>query len=736
MTLSLPSPSYSLYDRLAEGARSWIDAHGWVDFSEIQSMAMPALLDGRGGLLVAPTASGKTEAALLPILTRVIEQRTLPIAILYVAPLRALINDQARRIAKIVEECSLSSAWWHGDLPHNERLRIVRRPPHALLTTPESIEVLLSSDSYGHGALLGNVRFVLIDEIHAFADGDRGAQLVSLLQRLEIGQKAPPVRIALSATVGEPQIVANWIRSANLDAPPIDVFCEQGTKGRRLGVGLIPELRDETLTKAARKLISGERLADVLAKQALGVRLIIFVPSRAKAEELTVGLRERNIDALIHHGSLDVTQRRATEDRFRQDGPKAIVATSTLELGIDIGDLELVIQVGNPGTVSSLLQRVGRSGRRIGTSSVGMLYATSDTELPMMLAAGELAMEGVVEPVIPPAAAIHIAFHQAINLVRERDAIGRGELIGVLRQAGAFQSITDVEWAELLDEIIEMDLLEDERGRLRVGLAAERSIGFANYRDFYSVFETDAGWTVKHGENTIGSLDLHFPVSEGRASYFVLAGRRWKVDAVDRARLVLQVSQASVGPVPHWTSSGVETSYEIMQRACELLAGRKGKLETIPLEGKMRKARAEAASLGVSPGHFVITCDADGFTHVLTYLGSRTNEYLARLLGVALSAGVSASGEGITIGKDASQMLSEIAAIIREIIVRAEYRAELEAEVLISESLPPVGKYWHLFGPRTRRNVVRRFLFGDRRHGERIANAKVAVAGSEGSITQ
>lgn len=379
---SLPSLSYFLYDRLAEGVRAWIDARGWVDFSEIQTQAMPALLDGRGGLLVAPTASGKTEAALLPILTRVMEQRALPIAILYVAPLRALINDQARRVAKMVEECSLSSAWWHGDLPQNERMKIVRRPPHALLTTPESIEVLLSSDSYGRGALLGNVGFVLIDEIHAFADGDRGSQLVSLLRRLEIAQKAAPVRIALSATVGEPQIVANWMRSARPDAPPIDVFCEKGTKGRRLGVGLIPELRNETFTRAERKRKSRERLADVLAKHAAGARLIIFVTSRAKAEELTVGLREREIDALIHHGSLDVTQRRATEERFRQEGPKAIVATSTLELGIDIGDLELVIQVGNPGTVSSLLQRVGRSGRRIGRRQSGCYTRRPTTSFP------------------------------------------------------------------------------------------------------------------------------------------------------------------------------------------------------------------------------------------------------------------------------------------------------------------------------------------------------------------
>jgi ATP-dependent Lhr-like helicase len=353
-------------------------------------------------------------------------------------------------------------------------------------------------------------------------------------------------------------------------------------------------------------------------------------------ELLTVELRERGIDALIHHGSLDVAIRRATEERFQQPGPKAIVATSTLELGIDIGDLELVIQVGPPSTVTSLLQRVGRSGRRFGSLSVGILYATQEDELPIVLAAGELALKNVVEPLDPETGAIHVAFHQAINLIRERDAVRRDELILLLGSSGSFADISREEWDDLVDELVGDELLDDERGRLRIGPQAERRVGFANYRDFYSVFSTDDAWTVRNGEETIGTLDLRFPVSDGHDVYFVLAGRRWKVDAVDRSRLVLHVSPATAGPIPTWTSGGAESSYEIMQRTCEILAGKTGALETPALTGKLRVLRADAAALGIAPGRIVVHGDQHGYIHASTYLGTETNEYLAMLLRCAL----------------------------------------------------------------------------------------------------
>jgi len=724
---SSPSPSIGLYERLAEGVRVWIDARGWTDFSEIQANAMPQLLDGHGGLLIAPTASGKTEAAVLPLLSRVIEGRDQPIALLYVAPLRALINDQARRVAKIVEECSLRTAWWHGDLPQNERRKILQRPPHALLTTPESLEVLLSSDGYGHGALLGNVRYVLVDEIHAFAASDRGAQLMSLLTRLEAGKRVPLTRVALSATVGAPESIVTWMSSRRADAAKVSVISESGMKGRRLGVGVVPEIRDAKLKKAEREQRSRERVADVLAKHAAGARLAIFARSRKEVESLTVELRERGIDALIHHGSLDVAIRRATEERFQQPGPKAIVATSTLELGIDIGDLELVIQVGAPSTVTSLLQRIGRSGRRFGTPSVGILYATQEDELPTVLAAGELALENVVEPLYPETGAIHVAFHQAINLVREQDTVPRDKLMLLLGSSGSFADISREEWDDLLDEMVEDELLDDDRGRLRIGPQAERRIGFANYRDFYSVFSTDDEWTVRNGEETIGTLDLRFPISDGRDVYFVLAGRRWKVDAVDRIRLLLRVSPATSGPIPTWTSGGAESSYEIMQRTCEILAGKTGPLETQALTEKLRGLRADAYALGISPGRIVLDGDQHGYIHGYTYLGTETNEYLATLLRCAMGVPVSADGEQIVVSRIVAQTTREVGELLQEIIANAERRADLERRVLDAENLPPVGKYWHLFGPKTRRHAVRRLFFGNRRNGDRLNDRKVHI---------
>ena len=344
-----------------------------------------------------------------------------------------------------------------------------------------------------------------------------------------------------------------------------------------------------------------------------------------------------------------------------------------------------------------------------------------------MLAAGELALENVVEPLYPETGAIHVAFHQAINLVRERDTVRRDELMELLGSSGSFADISREEWDDLLDELVGSELLEDDRGRLRIGPQAERRIGFANYRDFYSVFTTDDAWTVRNGEETIGTLDLRFPVSDGRDVYFVLAGRRWKVDAVDRGRLVLHVSPATSGPIPTWTSGGAESSYEIMQRTCEILAGKAGALETQALTGKLRGLRADAAALGIAPGRIVLEGDQHGYIHGYTYLGTETNEYLATLLRCAMDIPVSADVEQVVVSRLAAQTTEQVGALLREIVENTERRADLERRVLDTEHLPPVGKYWHLFGPKTRRHAVRRLFFGSRRNGDRLSGWQVHI---------
>lgn len=718
------------YALLAPPVQSWIDSQGWTDFSEIQEAAIPRISADEGVLLVASTASGKTEAAVLPMVSRILELRLAPIALLYVAPLKALINDQVGRVERILSETSLTCAWWHGELSPAQRARILRSPPHALLTTPESLEVMLSSTAYGHGALLGNVRYVLVDEIHAFAEADRGAQLVSLLARLEESSVRPFVRVALSATVGSPEALVSWLSSPRNDAPHLEAIVARGSRPRRIGVGVVPDVQDPSLTREERQTRSLVRLASVLERHASGKRCLIFTNARAMAERVTAELRTRGLDVHIHHGSVDQAVRRQTEAVFRLDGPKTIVATSTLELGIDIGDLELTVQLGAPATASSFMQRLGRSGRRADVESVGYLYALDDDEMPAALAVADLAHRGVVEALHPDSATLHVLFQQVIQLVRELDQASPARCFDVLGSAGPFRDVTQGTFDDLIADLVEDGFLELERGQLRIGAETERRFGFMNYRDFYSVFETDPVWLVRHGSDPIGSIDLRYPISENRENIFVLAGRKWHVTAIDRSRNLLLVEPAPNAKIPRWIGDTVPYSFEVMRRACELIAGETSPLEHARYSERMAPQRSEARRLGIDPRTFVVAPDEHGDV-VYTYAGFHANRYLAGLLAASLKTVVSAAGHGVVI-RGGAHSVSSIVDVVREIVASFSTRAALKDAAAAGDSLPLLGKYAKYLG---RRSIVHKRIL-DLNEGAReferlpLAQLRVAAAGS------
>jgi ATP-dependent Lhr-like helicase len=702
-----PSVAINPFERLHETVRLWIEHQGWTDFSAIQAAAIPRLLSNEGVLLVAATASGKTEAALLPIVSRIVEERPEPISLLYVAPLRALINDQQRRAELLLREMPLRSAWWHGDLPYHRRRAIMENPPDALLTTPESLEVQLSSDAYGHGAALGNIRYVVVDEIHAFAETERGAQLVSLLARLEALMKRPFLRVALSATIGNPERIASWLASKRPDAPRLEPLVDASQKGRKIGVGIlaVPLVNGES--KAEHERRAQQRTTDVLVHHLANRRSIIFVRSRSDAELYTMRLRERGIEAYIHHGSLSTEQRSLAEAAFKIDGPKAIIATTSLELGIDIGDLEQVIQLGPVGYASRWLQRLGRSGRHIGVDSVGFLYAERPDELAMALAVCDLAREGTVEPLIPDQGHLAVAFHQVVSLVRERDRLTKAEIIATLRNAGAFDDLRDDEWDDLLTETIAQGFLEDVAGRLQLGTQTERRYGQANYRDFYSVFVDDDGWTVKHGSAKIGELAPSFPVSENRETRFVLAGRWWRVTAVDRKHLVLLVEPVSSGPVPKWAGGGGDASFEVMQRTIAILTGRETALLTPKLAPYLIEERKTARELGLGPRRAVVIETKDE-TAVVTFAGTRLNAYLAALIGAAAEAGTRVSPDRFALRAGGMLSALDLRQVLERLLTDSVYRSELEETAITRVATALHFKYWPALGPKTRANIARR----------------------------
>ncbi|HEY8298500.1 MAG TPA: DEAD/DEAH box helicase [Candidatus Baltobacteraceae bacterium] len=708
------------FDRLAPGVQRWIEAHGWSEWTPIQSQTMPTILGGSGALIVAPTASGKTEAALLPIVSEITRLKLEPIALLYISPLRALINDQTRRAQNLLEENGLRVAWWHGDLSAPARKKILASPPHALLTTPESIEVMLSSDAYGHGALLGDVRFVLIDEIHAFAGDDRGAQLMSLLARVEADKQTPMTRIALSATVAAPDAVVEWMRSSRADSPAIPVIVDDHARVRRIGVGYLHQSddRNEIADSEERR-----KLVVALRRHVEGKRAIVFVNSRSDAERLSFELREAGLEAMVHHGSIHKEERQRVEESFRLEGPKVIVATSTLELGIDIGDLDLVVQLGAPHTASSLLQRLGRSGRRGDAESKCIMYAKTLDEIPLALAVGELALEGTVEELTPNGAAIHVLFQQVLQLLRERIRADRSEIAGVLLCAGSFRETSEAEFNELLDEMLEMGYLQPERDWLALGPMTEKQFGRMNYREFYAVFETDTEWTVRTEHDVIGTIDRRYPISRNRENYLVLGGRSWRVKSIDEVRLVLLVEPSRRVAVPKWHGLGPGPSFEVMQRTYAILCGRKGVLESPALTLKMEDERADALARGWEPGTIRIELETEEAA-IVTFFGSALNQYLATLLvGSAsldsvrtLPSMIRCKGASIErLEDDLARLLIDPAA--RRDALQASFEHLAQARV---------GRFWPMLGPKTRRNALTRFFQTVEPYVERVAHMPIA----------
>ncbi|MBC5816741.1 MAG: DEAD/DEAH box helicase [Candidatus Eremiobacteraeota bacterium] len=706
------------FDRLAHGVQRWIEAHDWHEWTPIQSQAIPQILDGKGALIVAPTASGKTEAAILPMISEIAHLKLPPVALLYISPLRALINDQTRRAQMLLEENGLRVGWWHSDLGPSQRKKMLLDPPHALFTTPESVEVILSSDGYGHGALLGNVHFALIDEIHAFATDDRGAQLMSLLARLEIEKKTPMTRVALSATVTNPQGIVEWMRSANPLAPPIPVLHDDTARVRRIGVGFLQQSADPD------KLTADEqrKLVNVLRKHVEGKRAIIFVNSRAEAEKLTFLLRETEITAMVHHGSIHKEERARVEEHFRIEGPKVIVATSTLELGIDIGDLDLIVQLGPPQTASSLLQRLGRSGRRGDAESVCILYAHSLDELPVALACAELALQGEVEELLPNTASLHVLFHQVLQLLRERVRADDREIAQTLLSAGSFRDIGEGEYYELLAEMLDDGYLQRERDWLTLGPTTEKRFGRMNYRDFYAVFETETEWTVRTDQEVIGTIDRRYPISRDRETYLILAGRSWRVRNIDETHLVLIVEPAKRVAVPKWHSLGPGSSFEVMQRTHALICGQTGVLETPALTKLLAPEREDARMHGEEPETIRFETGTEE-TSVSTYFGSALNQYLAMLLLGAMEL------EHLRVTPTTIRFrgpsISEAQEHLRALLIDpARRRLALDA-ALPHITQVQVGRFWPMFGPKTRHNVLRRFFTNAEPYMERIGHMRV-----------
>lgn len=511
---------------------------GWRDLRPTQLEAIAPVLGGQDVLLLAPTAGGKTEAAVLPVLSRVATEGWRGISVLYICPLKALLNNLEPRLARYAGFLGLRAAVWHGDVGASARGRIARDPPEMLLTTPESLEAMLISTRIDHAALLGEVRVVVVDELHAFAGDDRGWHLLFLLARLERLTRRRLQRIGLSATVGNPEELLSWLSVAR--------------GGRVVGPARPPSAGEVTADQVG----SVQNAVSVLAQLHRGERRLVFAESRARVEEIAGGLRSAGVRTFVSHSSLSVDDRTQAERAFAAEPDCTIVATSTLELGLDVGDLDRVVQVGAPASVASFLQRMGRTGRRDGATRNCLLLATDDEELLACLAIVALWQQGVVEDVRPPVLPAHIFAQQLMGLVLQLGGITRPDIEGWLGSVA--DTVPAATRRAILAHMLQAEILAEDAGVIGFGEVGEREFGRRHFGDLVVSFSSPYVLLVQHGATELGSVH---PVSLARrpgdaAPVLSLGGRSWKVTAIDWRRRRVAVLPAPGGGHTRWLGAG------------------------------------------------------------------------------------------------------------------------------------------------------------------------------------
>ncbi len=621
----------SAFDCYAPFLQEYIYRKGWENLRDVQEEACSAILDGDGHVIIASgTASGKTEAAFFPILTELSMEPSETVGILYIGPLKALINDQNQRLTGLLQEQEIPVWPWHGDISQVVKDRARRENRGIVQITPESLEAMLMLHKGDAKRLFADLRYVVIDEIHAFMGTDRGLQLLCLLQRLEKWAGCHPRRIGLSATLH--------------DAAPACAFLSAGTKKETVAVGMQPKERKIALAvesfpmPLANEEEAERERAQFLYEHCHTKKSLIFTNSRAEAERTILSLRQiarergdRDI-FFVHHGSISAEQRAQAEQTLREEnGPAVAAATLTLELGIDIGDLDEVVQIGAPHTCASFVQRLGRSGRRTGKSK--MLFVSCDgegDELPLQLlkaiAVVQLtAEERFIEPFRMKQKPFSLLAHQTLSILAMHGEM-RPSLLAreVLTLAPFRENISQEEYKQLLRFLLEKEIIAQmEDGALIIGLQGEKLIG--NYT-FYAVFADTRGFSVLAPEGEIGEIGECLQIG----ATFLLAGRMWQVDRVDEMRKVLHVLPAQKAGAKAWHGSMPEVHAKIAGRIGEILA----EDEIYPYLKPSAREQLETARKAARATGMAQPCilQGEGGMRILPWTGTRELRTIMQLL--------------------------------------------------------------------------------------------------------
>jgi ATP-dependent Lhr-like helicase len=549
----------------------WVWDKGWTGLRDAQELAIPVLLAGQKDVIVsAATASGKTEAAFLPILSKLVRNGEEMGVVLYISPLKALINDQWGRLDQLCEELEVPVVPWHGDIAQARKRRFMKRPQGVLLITPESLEAMFVLRGHEVRRFFGELEYVVIDELHAFIGSDRGKQMQSLLRRIETAIDRRVPRVGLSATLGDMGLAAGYLRPAGDAAEIISSTAPGQELKMQLRGYLIEGMQEANESQEEAESAAHASVADHLFKVLHGSNNLLFPNSRSKVEYYSDLLRRRCEREGIpnefwpHHGSLSREIREDTEAALKAgDRPATAICTTTLELGIDIGAVKSVAQIGPPPSVAALRQRLGRSGRRPGEAAILRTYVmehavTAESPLSDRLREGllqatatiRLLQEKWFEP--PRAGGLHLStlVQQVLSMIAERGGVSATDVSRTLVVDGPFAGLTPRELAVLLREMGRRELVvQDSSGAFLLGRIGERLVGS---HDFYAAFASSEEWQIVQDGRALGTLPIDSPVFEGMCIIF--GGRRWKILNVCAEPAVLTVAPDPSGRPPIFDS--------------------------------------------------------------------------------------------------------------------------------------------------------------------------------------
>ncbi|MFE2496138.1 DEAD/DEAH box helicase [Streptomyces scopuliridis] len=612
-------------DRLHPGVvHHIVNTLGWPGLRPLQEEAVTPLMEGSDALLLAPTAGGKTEAACFPLLSRMEHEGWTGTSVLYVCPLKALLNNLLPRLETYASWLGRSAELWHGDTPQSRRKRILRERPDVLLTTPESLEAMLVSANVDHRTFFPGLRTVVVDEVHAFAGDDRGWHLLAVLERLEHVVGRPLQRVGLSATVGNPEELLTWLQGAGA--------------GERRAQVVAPHLRSEApaLPPAGEIQLdyvgSLTNAATVIAALHRGEKRLVFCESRRQVEKLGEALRAKGVTTFLSHASLSVDERRRAEEAFAEARDCVIVSTSTLELGIDVGDLDRVIQIDAPSTVASFLQRLGRTGRRPGGIRNCLFLAVDEAGLLSAAAVLLLWSRGWVEPVVAPPEPRHIVAQQVLALCLQEHRVGDRLWQEWWGGIGPFGPAAEPVVRHLVNE----GYVDRDGGLMFIGPEAERRFGYRHFMDLTSVFTAAPEFTVLSGRTEIGTTDPALLTEEVVGPRrLLLAGRSWQVTYIDWSRRRCFVEPVEGGGRARWGGVGVArtASYELTRAVREVLLGATPHvMVTRRACAALSQAREESAELVHPGGTVILRGGRDGNVRWWTWAGHRANATLAATL--------------------------------------------------------------------------------------------------------